>query len=88
MTGRYLPYGRQCIDADDIEAVAEVLRGDWLTTGPKIPAFEAALGEATGAPHVVNRLRKAVRGQMGGEAGGEHQLVLGAWFILGPTSPE
>jgi UDP-4-amino-4,6-dideoxy-N-acetyl-beta-L-altrosamine transaminase len=50
---RFLPYGRQCIEADDIEAVANVLRGDWLTTGPKVGAFEAALAETTGAGHVV-----------------------------------
>ncbi len=52
-TARFLPYGRQCIEADDIEAVAEVLRGDWLTTGPKVGAFEDGLVEATGAPHAV-----------------------------------
>ena len=48
-----LPYGRQSIDEDDIAAVAEVLRGDFLTTGPKIAEFEAALCAATGAPHTV-----------------------------------
>ena len=30
-----LPYGRQSIDEDDIQAVVEVLRSDWLTTGPR-----------------------------------------------------
>lgn len=49
----FLPYGRQLIEDDDIEAVAEVLRGDWLTTGPTVAAFEAALCEATEAPHAV-----------------------------------
>ncbi len=43
MTGRPLPYGRQDIDQTDIDAVVEVLRGDWLTTGPAVPAFEKAL---------------------------------------------
>ena len=38
-----IPYGRQFIDEDDINAVVEVLRSDWLTTGPKIEAFEKAL---------------------------------------------
>ncbi len=46
---RFLPYGRQLIDEDDVGAVAAVLRGDWLTTGPKVGAFEAALAARLGA---------------------------------------
>lgn len=38
-----IPYARQDINADDIEAVAEVLRGDWITQGPLVPAFEEAV---------------------------------------------
>ena len=38
----------------DIEAVAEVLRGDWLTTGPKVEAFEKALAAKLGAAHAVS----------------------------------
>lgn len=37
---RYLPYGRQWIDEDDVQAVTDVLRSDWLTTGPTVEAFE------------------------------------------------
>ncbi len=48
-----LPYGRQHIDDDDIDAVVSVLRGDWLTAGPAVAAFETALGEAVGAPFAV-----------------------------------
>lgn len=48
-----IPYGRQSVDEEDIAAVVEVLRGDYLTTGPAIPAFEAALCAATGARHAV-----------------------------------
>lgn len=48
-----LPYGRQCIEEDDIEAVAEVLRGDFLTTGPAVRRFEEALCAETGAKHAV-----------------------------------
>lgn len=48
-----LPYGRQDIDDDDVAAVVAQLRGDWLTQGPTVPAFEAALAEATGAKHAV-----------------------------------
>ena len=40
-----IPYGKQSIDADDIEAVIEVLRSDWLTTGPKVPEFESAIAK-------------------------------------------
>lgn len=48
-----LSYGRQSIDEDDIEAVAEVLRGDFLTTGPKIPEFENSICAAAGARQAV-----------------------------------
>jgi UDP-4-amino-4,6-dideoxy-N-acetyl-beta-L-altrosamine transaminase len=50
---RFLPYGRHQIDEDDVAAVAEVLRGDWLTTGPAVEAFERALAERTGAQYAV-----------------------------------
>jgi UDP-4-amino-4,6-dideoxy-N-acetyl-beta-L-altrosamine transaminase len=49
-----IPYGRQSINEDDIEAVAEVLRGDWLTTGPTVTAFEDALTELSGATRCVS----------------------------------
>ncbi len=50
---RFLPYGRQQIGDDDIAAVAQVLRGDTLTTGPKVVELEEALGQATDASHAV-----------------------------------
>ena len=53
MTERFLPYARQSVSEEDIEAVSEVLRGDWLTTGPKVTEFEAALTEVTDASHAV-----------------------------------
>lgn len=49
----FLPYGRQQIDETDVAAVAEVLRGDWLTTGPKVDALERALAERLQAAHAV-----------------------------------
>ena len=49
-----LPYGRQSVSEDDVEAVAAVLRGDWLTTGPAVDAFEEAVSEATGGHQVVS----------------------------------
>lgn len=45
-----LPYGRQSIDESDIEAVAQVLRGDWLTTGPAVAAFERDVADVAGVP--------------------------------------
>lgn len=48
-----LPYGRQTIDDDDIAAVVEVLRSDWLTTGPKVDEFERAFAAFTGVKHAV-----------------------------------
>lgn len=48
-----LPYGRQTIEDDDIAAVAEALRGDFLTTGPTVDAFERAFAETVGAGHAV-----------------------------------
>lgn len=50
----FLPYGRQQIDAADIEAVVAVLQGDWLTTGPAIARFEEAFATKAGAPHAVS----------------------------------
>ena len=48
-----LPYGRQLIEDDDVAAVVEQLRGDWLTQGPTVAAFERALCDATGARYAV-----------------------------------
>lgn len=48
-----LPYGRQSIGEDDIEAVVEVLRSDWLTTGPLVAEFERCFADLTGAREAV-----------------------------------
>ena len=48
-----LPYGRQTIDEADIAAVAEVLRSDWLTTGPKVMEFERAVAAVAGSRDAV-----------------------------------
>lgn len=54
MDGRAtIPYGRQHISEDDVRAVVEVLRSDWLTQGPAVPAFEAAVAQRCGAAHAV-----------------------------------
>ena len=51
-----IPYGKQFIDDKDIEAVESVLKGDWLTTGPKVDEFEHAITKYIGCQHatVVN----------------------------------
>lgn len=48
-----LPYGRHWIHEDDIQAVVEVLRGDWLTTGPLVERFEQAWAERVEAREAV-----------------------------------
>jgi UDP-4-amino-4,6-dideoxy-N-acetyl-beta-L-altrosamine transaminase len=53
VSDRVLPYGRQTIEDDDIAAVAEALRGDFLTTGPTVERFEQAFAETVGAKHAV-----------------------------------
>src|ERR1700744_4567481 len=53
MAGPVLPYGRQTMEDDDIAAVAEALRADFLTTGPTVAAFEDAFAETVGARHAV-----------------------------------
>jgi perosamine synthetase len=50
----FLSYGRQSIDEQDIQAVVEVLRSDWLTTGPKVEEFEEAFASTVGAKHAVS----------------------------------
>ena len=53
MSDRQLPYGRQWVDEEDVQAVGEVLRSDLLTTGPRVAAFERKLAESSGARHAV-----------------------------------
>ena len=49
----YIPYGRQSINEDDIKAVEEVLKSDFLTTGPKIAEFERKFADYVGAKYAV-----------------------------------
>jgi perosamine synthetase len=49
----YLAYGRQWIDEEDIQAVVDVLKGDFLTTGPTINRFEQEVAEYVGAKYAV-----------------------------------
>lgn len=50
---RLLPYGRQTVGEDDIQAVVEVLRSEWLTTGPKVSEFEQAFASHVGVQHAI-----------------------------------
>ena len=50
---RMLPYGHQSVDDRDVQAVIEVLRSDWLTTGPKVREFERAFARRLGAGEAV-----------------------------------
>jgi perosamine synthetase len=51
---KLLPYGRQSVTEEDIAAVNEVLRSDWLTTGPKVAQFEEAFAARVGAKYAVS----------------------------------
>jgi UDP-4-amino-4,6-dideoxy-N-acetyl-beta-L-altrosamine transaminase len=48
-----IPYGRQNITEEDIQAVVDVLRSDFLTQGPKIKEFETAFAEYVGCKYAV-----------------------------------
>jgi UDP-4-amino-4,6-dideoxy-N-acetyl-beta-L-altrosamine transaminase len=50
---RPIPYGRQSISEEDVRAVVDVLRSDFLTQGPAVPAFEKAIGDRCGGVHAV-----------------------------------
>jgi UDP-4-amino-4,6-dideoxy-N-acetyl-beta-L-altrosamine transaminase len=50
----FLPYGRQTLDENDIQAVVNVLRSDWLTTGPKVAEFEEAFASYVGTQFAVS----------------------------------
>ena len=53
MTEPFIPYGRHVIDDADVAAVVDVLRGDWLTTGPIVSRFEEAFARYVGAAHAA-----------------------------------
>src|SRR5207344_2168208 len=51
-TQPYLPFARPTLDEATIASVSDVLRSGWITSGPKLKAFEAALSEYAGGRHV------------------------------------
>jgi UDP-4-amino-4,6-dideoxy-N-acetyl-beta-L-altrosamine transaminase len=48
-----IPYGRQHVTEDDIAEIVRVLKSDWLTQGPVVPAFEESIGRYCGATHAI-----------------------------------
>jgi perosamine synthetase len=50
---KFIPYGQQWIDEDDIQAVVETLKSDFLTQGPKIKEFEDKLAKTVGAKYAI-----------------------------------
>ncbi|MBE0379489.1 UDP-4-amino-4,6-dideoxy-N-acetyl-beta-L-altrosamine transaminase [Pseudoalteromonas prydzensis] len=48
MKNKVIPYGKQSISQSDIDAVVDVLKSDWLTQGPAVPAFESAIAKYCG----------------------------------------
>jgi dTDP-4-amino-4,6-dideoxygalactose transaminase len=53
LTELSIPYGRQSVNEDDIAAVVETLRGDWLTMGPHVASFEEAIAARVGTSDSV-----------------------------------
>ena len=51
--GKFLPYGHQWIDDEDIASVVEVLKSDWITQGPKVDEFERNTAEYCGVKYAV-----------------------------------
>ena len=82
-----LPYGKQTIGPDDIEAVLEVLKSDWLTTGPKVDEFETAFALATDSQCAVAvssgtaALHAAMFGAGVGSHVGDEVIVPGITFV-------
>ena len=71
-----IPYGRQEITQQDIDAVAEVLRSDFPTQGPKVPLLEQIVAIKVGAKHAL-----AVNSATSGPHIACMALSLGAWRL-------
>ena len=56
-----IPYGKQTIEKDDIQSVVDVLKSDYLTTGPKIAEFEKMVADYVGAKYAVLKLIILIR---------------------------
>ena len=49
----FIPYGKQNINQADVDAVVDVLKSDFLTQGPQVPAFEKSVAQLVGAQHAL-----------------------------------
>lgn len=88
-TSSFLPYGRQHIDEDDIQAVTNVLRSDFLTCGPAVREFEVAFAETVGAPHAVvcsNGTAALHLASLALGLGPEHQVIVPTVTFLATAS--
>lgn len=85
-----IPYGRQWIDQDDIAAVIEVLKSDWITQGPKVEEFEKALAEYIGVKYAVtfNSGTSALHAAMfaAGVSRGAEVITSSITFVATPNS--
>jgi UDP-4-amino-4,6-dideoxy-N-acetyl-beta-L-altrosamine transaminase len=85
-----IPYGKQSIEEDDIEAVVEVLRSDWITQGPKIQEFEELIAEYVGAEYAVayNSGTSALHGAMyaAGISSGDEVITSPITFVATANS--
>jgi len=50
---KFIPYGKQWINQEDIDSVVSVLKSDWLTTGPMVDKFEKAFADYVGSKYAV-----------------------------------
>jgi len=57
---KFIPYGHQEIDKDDVQTVLEVLQSDWLTQGPVIDIFEKTVADYCGAKYTVADYEEAI----------------------------
>lgn len=78
-----LPYGRQSIDEQDIAAVVDVLRSDFLTQGPAIDRFEQEMAAFVGAKHAIAVCNATAALHIGAQALG---LGPGDWLWTSPNT--
>ena len=85
-----ISYGRQWINDDDITAVVNVLKGDWLTMGPTVSAFEESLAAYTGVKHAVtfSSGTSALHGAMyaAGLTAGDYSITTALTFVATSNS--
>lgn len=85
-----LSYGRQWINDDDIAEVVRVLKGDWLTMGPTVDAFEKALAKYAGVKHAVtfSSGTAALHGAMfaSGMGAGDYAITTALTFVATSNS--